>query len=463
MAFNYASQTTAGRFSGLGAALLDQFSTNGSDFSQSVQQGTPGTQANMSGGAVSGVPAIVPGAGDDQATFSVTTKSGVKVTLALDNGQDGLAVQVKSSGKLSDAERSALDQLAKGFQDALDGMTANPPQVKLDGLTQFDPTVLASVDLDANIKTTSGSPQSLDFHADAAQRTLSYTGAAGTANVSVDLSDTASLGSPDQQAKAIANYLQQFDQADTRGNGDGSLMTIFKDAFSQMNSHYPTTSPQAVGSVAPPPALKDQDHAMLTGLADFSASVTQTTASPNPRLPNETDTFAYQVSQSTVITNPYQFDRSISQSQQSSLKASYHASLSAGTPLMLDKTLASQNYYYDQIDDTASSATDMAYNDKGILTKASLNQSASQSMRIEKYVGGQLTDDTTTPAQASLTRDLVATLTPKRKTNQTETALEVFQRQQQLSAIHDSIFLQVDPGTLSQENQAQTGTLARAG
>src|ERR1700744_2342482 len=118
MASNFALQTPAGRFSGLGSALLKQFSSNGSAISQSVQQGQPGVSLNASGVAIAAAP-LLPGTGDNQVAFTVTTKGGTQIKLALDDTQDGLAIQIKSNGKLSDAERNALGQLAAGLQDAL--------------------------------------------------------------------------------------------------------------------------------------------------------------------------------------------------------------------------------------------------------------------------------------------------------------------------------------------------------
>jgi len=448
MASNFSLQTPAGRFSGLGAALLKQFSSNGSAISQSVQQGAPRVPPNASGIATAAAP-LLPGTADNQVAFTVTTQAGTHIKLALDDTQDGLAVQIKSDGKLSDAERSALDQLAAGLQDALNGAAADPPQIKLDGLTQFDPTVLASVDLHATIKSSSANsatPQSLDFHADAAQRTVSFNGQTGAATVSVDLSNATGWGDQQQQAKAIASYQQQFDQADSRGHGDASLMAMFKDAFAEMNSHYPATAPrQTAGAL--PLILQDQDHAVLTGLADFSASIAQTPVASNPALLDQKDGFAYQVSQNTNITGPSQASRSISQTQQSSLQASYHRPISADAPLMLSTARASQNYYYDQVDDTASSAAGLSYK-KGTLVKASLDQSASQSTHVLKYTEGNVAEDTTTPLQASLSQDLVDALAQKRKADQAETAVEIYQRKQKLSAINDSIFLQANPTAL---------------
>ncbi|GGC81548.1 hypothetical protein [Undibacterium terreum] len=451
MAYNYTFQPSAGRFAGIGAAMLDQFKSGVTQISQTVQQGSPATQLNPYGGVVLDTPAPLHGLGDNQMTLNITTKSGVKVSLSLDSREDGIAVQMKSDGELSDAERGALAKLAQGFQDAIDGISSGQPKIALDGLTQFDPSVLASVDFHASIQQGANASQSLDFHADAAKRTMSLNGPAGQAQVSVDLSSPLGRGSPAQQSKAIANYLKQFDQAGSRGKADASLMAMFKDAFTEMNSSY-GASAQAQAGALPSISLEDQDYSMLTGLADFSASVTQAKTSPNPMRPSEKDSFSYQLSQHTEIKGPDQADRSISQTQQSSLQASYHQPPSPNVRLVLTTAAESQNYSYYTINDTASSSVDMAYQ-KGILVKANLTQSASQSTRIQKYVHGHLTDDTTTPSQTTLTQDLVKTLMPDTKKDETRTPLERYQRQQMLSATNDMIFLQTDPARLQDEKQ----------
>ncbi len=47
--------------------------------------------------------------------LTVQTKTGVEVDIALHSHEDGLAVSVQSSGKLSDTERSALEKPSGRF------------------------------------------------------------------------------------------------------------------------------------------------------------------------------------------------------------------------------------------------------------------------------------------------------------------------------------------------------------
>ena len=414
LSLNVSSGSTAGRFSGLGAALLGQL--NSEEYSANE-----GAKINFSAGAGSaqGVDAagsagaVFHGAGDERIALAITTASGVQVSLTLDSRPDGLALQMTSSAALSDAERSALAGLAGAFQDAIDGFSQQPPKVKLDGLTQFDPTLLASVDLHAVVKldAASSATQTLDFRADGAERKVSLNGPAGIATMRVDTSKLAAVGSAGRQAAAVDSYLKQIDQATGRGHGDAGLMAMFKDAFAGMHSHIGQAQTGAGWAQASKVQLGPEDHAAMSGLADFSASVTQTSMAVNPMRPAEQDSFAYQVSQNTSVSGASQADRSISQQQKSALQATYHTPAVPGTALNLTQDAQSQNYNYHQIDDRASSDISLRYQN-GLLASASLLQSATQSARQMQYALGKLVSDKVTPGQHTVTRDLMSALGP---------------------------------------------------
>ncbi|WP_229211597.1 MULTISPECIES: hypothetical protein [unclassified Duganella] len=436
VARNYSYLPAASRFKNLGAALLERFKTDSSDYSQSVQQPSQDPRTGTYDALLYAQLPPLHRVGDDQAGLTITTRSGVKVSLALDSSDNGVAVQVKSSGKLSDDERAALAKLSGAFQQAIDGLAAVPPKIDLSGLTGFDASMLSSVDLHSHIKLNATDTQQLDFHADAKQRSVRFNGPTGEAKISVDLSQPVAWGSKEQQAKALANYLHQFDQAASRGHGDAELTGLFKDAFTEMHSNYgqqPAAPQQRV-------TLEDQDHAILTGLADFSASITQTETSPNPLRLSEHDSFDYQASQSTSVQGHSQLDRSVAQQQQSQLKASYHAPSKADGILALTLDRASQNYNYVLVDDNASSNAALAYED-GALAKATLDQSASQSTRTVKYLLDKLVEDLTVPSSAAHTRDLLDMLAPKKKIDEHE-------GRNRLNAANQMIFLQPEPGAL---------------
>ena len=443
MAQNIGNQPLSGRFQGLGADMLRQVAYDDTDLSQTVQLAPSGVQqSNTYDMLVSPTQANMHGMGDNQVSLTVTTRSGTKVELSLDATDNGIAVAIHSSDKLTGAEQKALGKLADAFQHSIDALTEDPPRVDLTGLTQFDTSTLSAVDLKAKIKQSGDGVQQLDFHADSKSRSVNLNGPAGTAQVNVDLSQPASWGDKAQQAKALNNYLQQVDQEGQRGHANADMLKMFKDAFTDMNSDYGTPPAAAPSSIY----LTDQDKAMTTGLADFSASVTQTEVSSNPRRMTEKDTFSYDLSQKTSIAGSVQMDRSISQQQQSHLKANYHEALTPNSPLKLDLRPESQNYKYVTINDSASSTTNIAY-DQGALAKATLEMTASRSIRVLSYSLAKLQSDKTTPSMQSSSRDLRDTLDP-RHANQGTPDMNAWQRQQMLTSVNNRIFLQSDPSQI---------------
>lgn len=440
MARNVGNEELAGRLAGLGSELLKQVAYDGEDFSQSVAQAPAGAQSNTYEMLVSPSKISQHGTGDNRISLRITAASGIKVDLKLDAGDGGIAVEARSSGKLNDLERKALGKLAEAFQKSIDGLTENPPRIDLSGLTQYDSNVLSSVDLEGQIKIDSLDTQRLEFHADSMQRTLNFNGPAGHASIAVDLSKPASWGGKEQQAKALQHYLRQVDQAAVRGQGNGAITGLFKDGFSALNSDY-GSRPVAQHAIA----LNQQDHALTTGLADFNASFSQTELASNPARSTEKDSFAYELTQKTSISGGSQLDRTISQQQNSHLKARYHAPSKAEATLALDLSPDSQNYNYVSIDDSASSTTEIGY-EKGVLAKATLNMQASQSARTLRYALGKLQDDRTTPAGRRGAHDLLATLEPERIGLD---PLSEAGHAQMLATLNNQILLQQNPDALS--------------
>ena len=425
----------AARFKDAGAAMLKHFNT---------------------GAAVPVTQAALPDSVDHQFTLGIVTRSGVKVDLTLASVDDGLVLQASANAELSDAERSALSRLADGFQAAIDGMVAGDPHIRLGALAQFDSRMLQSVAFHAEVKLSTLPPgtQTLDFHADTSRRHVSIAGPSGTAEVSVDSSKLASLGTREQQTKAINSYLRQFDQAAGRGRGDARLMAMFKDAFADMNRTSQRDETRETGLSLPNGqwTLGAEDHAVLTGLADFSASVTQTPKWNNPLRSAEKESFSYSVSQQTRIDGARRDDRMVSQTQQARLTAQFHAPVKKSGDVKLDVTPQSQTYEYHQIDDAADSSVELGYRE-GRLVKAALRQSASQSERIQTYMMGKLMSDRTIPGKQELVRDLMASLAPyrageERGADATHEAREA-RRQQVLDALKDNMFLLAAPDELT--------------
>jgi hypothetical protein len=326
--------------------------------------------------------------------LSLTTQSGARIELHLAANADGIAVDFKlAQGTLDDDDRAAMSALGDAFEQALQGLAAQPPTLALDGLMHLDQQHLAAIDLNATL----GDALQVQLHADASQRSVTATSAAGTMKVAVDATSETLAGSAQQRQRAIASYLQQFDAATRRGHGDAALSDLFKDAFAQL--HGGSTTPTRPGDQLAPALVADlNDRRMLSGLADFTASITGASVAPNPLRRDEVDGFDYQVSQHTSLSGARQADRSIVQQAQARLKASYHQSLQADLPLRLGTDRQSQNYTYHQIDDQADSRLEIGYR-LGYMTQARLQQSASQDSRVSKYVLGQLVSQSHTPCR----------------------------------------------------------------
>ena len=381
--------TPAARLTEIGAALLSGFRT--------------GAAAPVASGQL-------PDQADNRFTLSIVTDSGKRVELALASRGDRLGVRVDADEGLSIDEREALAGLAQGFQDLIGGMDRDDPQIRLDGLAQFDSRFLRSVDLHAELTLPGPGAeiQKLDLHLDAGQRKVAIDGPAGRIDVAVDMSKLETLGTRKQQARAIDSYLKQFDEAAARGHADPKLIGMFKDAFASMSATSTSDGLDETGvSMGKPWAYSAQDHALLTGLADFNATVTQAPAWSNPARSDEADGFQYEVSQASRTGGRSRAERSLEQVQKSHLRARFHVGLEDGGQAQPGTRLPAQNYDYHEIDDAASSALRLAYKD-GQPRQASLEQSLSQSERIRKYVLGKLQSDRTLPAHTQVTRDLLA-------------------------------------------------------
>jgi hypothetical protein len=427
MAQNITATSAAGTMRGVGAALLRRLTTDGADFTQAVQ----------STGAVTS-----PGVAD--VALAITTKSGQKVTLALHTENGGLSVTLAGADGLSPGEKAALGKLAGDFQAAMDGFNSTPPRIDLGGLASLDPAMFSSISLTASTSASGGASQSLAFAADASSRSIHVTSPAGKIDLSTDLSQPATWGSQAQRDQAVKTYLGQFGRAASRGHADGAMMAMFKDAFSQLNGSY-GAAPAGTRS-ARMGGLSDSDHAVLSGLADFTASMTQTAVASNPYRSDEHDAFSYRVSQATVVSGTDANDRHMTQDIQSSLHASFHSALSPDATLNLSLLPSSQNYYFTKIDDSAQSHLDVRYA-KGKLVNADLTRSAEQSTTTSKYVMAKLVDQTTSPAKQTQRRDLVAQLSPP-DANRPLTVREQAAREATLASLHASLGLESDPSAL---------------
>lgn len=432
------------RFRGVGAALLEQLALKGGQsVSQSVFRYAEGTEPSaealkLRGDSLRQDPT-------NAISLKLTTASGATITLSLASDENGLAVSATVDGaELNEQELKGLASLADGFQAAIDGLTKQPPSLKLDALVKYDPNLFSSLQMNATLETASGDQQVFDLSLDDKARNLSLQGPSGNLKLDLDTRDSSLLGNANQRQAAISNYLDQFDAAQKRGKGDKDLANLFKDAFVQLNSVDDGKTPGSSG-----PVSSKSDRMLLTGLADFSASIGQTEKSVNPLLQAETDRFEYRVSQSTTTQGKALSARSIQQDQQSHLSAAYHVSLNPQVPLALGKDYESQNYRYHEIEDTASSSTRLGYNKDNKLVEASATQQASQNERVRTYVLGVLENETNTPKSVSQTRNLTGLLNDalqRERTSMRERGVSVLEAQ--LADKRDEWWLQGTPGAI---------------
>jgi hypothetical protein len=392
MAHNLASGSLAGQFSNLGSMLLGRFTTTSSDYSQAQTLLSAGADGSI-------VPASSVAQGDIDLT--VTTASGIKVDIQLESGNGQLGVSIKSSGKLNTAESDAIAKLANGFQQAINGLDSVPPTLNLSGLSQYDTSMLSSVNMQFNLGDVSGS-----FTSNASYQSVSLKDGEGSMNLKVNNGQSALLGSGAQRAQAIASYLKEFDAANSKGHGNADMMALFDSAFTQLNgggetSQQSSSSTSAIGATSGSSGqswLAQAEESMLTGLNDFTGSVTDTTSGTVGSAPGS---FSYQVSQTTSVEGTSQ-NGSISQTQESDLKATYQQAESASD---------SGDYDDVTIDDSASSTVRIATQD-GELVKATLDKKSSDSTTNAEYQDGKLVSDVTTPTDTSTSTDLLKVLNP---------------------------------------------------
>jgi hypothetical protein len=396
------ARTLAGRLEGVASALLDRFKTDGGSYSQSARMASGAGQVD----GLDGVQAGSAAQAEDAYMLRVTTASGVKVEVSLRNRPDGLAVQIDvAEGELSETERKAISGLSKAFQDAVDGLASVPPRMAWSSLAKFDSSVLSSVSMQATATANGAVAQSVDFSADSKQRSLTIKNAEGVVKVDVDVSKAALFGNAQQRAAAVSDYLQQFDAARGRGRGAEALMSLFKDAFAELHQSYEAGA--APSSQAPRIAAAGYTYrSLLSGVADFSASISQTMDASNPYKTSEINQFTYQVSQSSRVSGRPLFDLGIKQEQRANLAASFHTALAPQQKLELSKDKDSQNYKFFQIKDEITSQTGIQY-EQGRLIEASFTQTRNLSMRVQAYVKGELIEDTLTPVIETRTRDLL--------------------------------------------------------
>lgn len=366
--------------SGLGSALLSGVQENAGDFTQALS----GVSLNSGIGAVKSA-----------VTFSIVTQSGASIQFAISQHDDGVAVEVKTGGKaLNKDEAEAVAGLSNAFSKVLDGLGRETPELNLEDLTKFDSSVLKSVDLKTDMRRGDTTLQSLNFHADDNARWVAYEDQDFTLKMNSDVSRPALAGSYAQQQLALKAYDDKFNKARTDGHGDLGQMAALKSAFRALNTTVSAQSASPAGG-----AEIRLGTSRLSGLNDFSLALTQTEKSLNPARSDEKQSFAYQASQNTQEIMRNDGSKSIKQTSRSHLSASWYTPLDPATPLALNNTKSSQNYYYHTLDNDEESTTSLNYNAHGNLASIGQHEKVDNRETVKKYVLGELVEQTITPLQ----------------------------------------------------------------
>jgi hypothetical protein len=396
--------------SGLGAAVLDRLATSPSGFSQTVASYQQDNAQSADAAQVTSQQALAAAkAAPNRVGLTITTATGKTVNVAVSfvsgglGGASSLAVDVQVDGELSADEQKAIVQLSAGFQAALDGLAKVPPEVNLAGLVGYDANVLAGVDLSVRaMPPLNGELESFAFHADATQRSFSLDAVGGKVALSVDLSQPEIRGSAAQQKAALSDYLAQFDAANRRGHGNAKLIAQFKDAFVQLNSNYPAADELSV------PLLNSKDRSLLSGLADFTASMSgDFTDAAEGRPTTEAGHIEYRAAQSTTISGRDKYSGLVvTQTQRASLKSDFVKSRNGAE---LDTSTGNYDRY--NIRDESSTTTSFAYA-KDKVKGALIERLVDQLESYAKLVDFKVVEERQTPRHEATRQDVSARLSP---------------------------------------------------
>jgi len=400
---------------GLGSQLLGRFATTQRDFQQTVAS----YRSNPSSvGATTGAKALQSAQiSQNNISLKIYTKSGKEVDISITFDGDGralpdsLSIDVHTSGTLSAAEQAAIAKLSKGLDAALQGISGGSPKIDFSGLVNFDTTVLSGIDLNVRQVPQFNGLRSIDLHVDANRRSLAVQSKAGSISINVNLATPALWGSATQRQSAVQQYLNQFDAANQRAHGGAALLGQFKDAFSQLHSSYP--APGSIPAQQPAhtlaiSALNAQDRSVLSGLADFKASMSGDFDNGSATKPiTESGHIDYQVAQDTKIKGVAKSTGlSVLQTQTAKLVASYAKSRGD-----LQFGIASGNYDIYRIKDETSTTTAFSYADDKLKSAFVINL-VNQSLHYEKLVDHKVVKETDTPHNTSDVQDISAQLKP---------------------------------------------------
>lgn len=371
-------------FNGLGGVLLAQLQDNPGDLTQVLTSAQVGESAVRAGQ-------------DSAVALTITTRTGITVSLSLTRQSDGMAVEIKTSGTLSQDESEAIAGLGEAFQKALDGLAQQPPKMDLSGLTKFDSSILKSVDLKTDIRSGDTRLQSLNFRSDDAERWVAYQDQNVSLKMTSDRSQNANGGNAFQQQLTLSAYDKQFDKA--RSEGNKAQMDMLKSVFRALNESTASEQGEATTSANTAIRLGSNAASRLSGLNDFSLSLSETEQAINPWRYEEKKSFAYQASRTTENNRLNDGSGTVKQTTHAHLSASWYKPLDASTPLSLNMKKSSQNYYYHPLEQDSLKTTSLNVNNQGQLASVGTTSQISNRETVTKYVLGEMIDSVVTPEE----------------------------------------------------------------
>ncbi|MBS7779720.1 hypothetical protein [Acidovorax sp. CCYZU-2555] len=400
----------AGQWRGLGSALLNQFAATGKDYSQTLvnyNTAAMAGSADMSTQALDSAALDSFGSKAAKASLVIQTRSGqtVELTIAVDSGQtlgrNGLQVEIKSSGPLSNSERKALAQLAQGLDQALEGLgQSDQPALDLSGLMDFDRSVLKSVDLSVKNPQVSQPLSKFSLHLGPQRNTVELQGPLGNVALSVDAQTPLGAVQNRQRDSAINSMLRQFDAAAERSHADSRLVGVFKDAFAQLHAAPAATESQALAVL---PEIASEVQPLLSGLADFEARFSgdfERTGRFGGIV--EMGHANYQLSQQTETKQkPGSDDVTVTQTRDEKLTGQYMKSRGG---VMLDT--GSGNYDVFTVEDRTRTSTQLA-TVEGKLDEATRQTDQQLLQTMTKLVNFRAEEERNTPRNKSLVENLL--------------------------------------------------------
>lgn len=389
----------ASQWRGLGGALLTRLAEQGGDYRQTLVQHASGVAASDA----------LASARDSAVTLQlrIRTQSGttVELSIAVNRGsgtvQNGLQVDMRSNGALSDAERQALGALAEGFDKALAGLgRADAPQLDLSGLLAYDDEQLSSLELTVRSPQADDPLRSFSLQANAREKRIDMQGSAGDVSLRLDAAAPLAAAAEDVRQASIAQYLAQFDAAADRGHIGAELVAQLRQAFAQLHG---ANGDQAQPLDGTPSAVQKQVAPLLNGLADFELRIEGESRKTNQNgYLTEVSQARYAVAQQTSVQRTGATgDITVTQTRSAVLQAQVLRALGEA-----EIDLKGGNYHRTDIDDESRGKTTVA-TVQGRIVRADAEQADRQLLTYAKLLNHRAVQTHSEPRERHQREDLL--------------------------------------------------------